>query len=313
MSTSLEGSTVRFSRAETASFLSCYHGHPPPLLRRVATALRFAADGRRRRIAWLVGDSSLDNKYWLSSPTQRPANGLDAVLAPGTRVPPDVAQLLNEALEGGGAFACVNCAVEESTLASRAGGRLLAHDEVVRDLIEDGDAIIVSVGGNDIALAPSVATIASLCSVLKRPCPPSASAIESGAVLGISHLDRMFGDAQRDYVASILSPRGKVPSLVAFSMIYYPLMRAGGSWADAALQLLGYNADPRPLQLLIRSVFERVTSRIELPGVKTVGCPLYEVLDAEDPDDFVARVEPSAVGGRKMAAAFAKLLFDRAV
>jgi hypothetical protein len=299
------------SRAETASFLSCYHGHPPTLLRRVATALRFAADGRRRRIVWLIGDSSLDNKYWLPAPTRRPANGLDAILAPGARMPSDVAQLLNEALEDGGAFACVNCAVEESTLASRAGGRLLAHDEVVRDLVEDGDAIIVSVGGNDIALAPSVATIASLCSVLKRPCPPSASAVESGAVLGMAHLDHMFGVAQRDYVASILSPRGKVPNLVIFSMIYFPLTSAGGSWADAALGLLGYDADPRPLQHLIRSVFERVTSRIELLGVRTVGCPLYTVLDANDPDDFVARVEPSAAGGRKMAAAFAKLLLEQ--
>jgi hypothetical protein len=54
---------------------------------------------------------------------------------------------------------CVNAAVEESTIGGRAAGALLPHDEFVRDHLSPRDVVIASLGGNDIALKPTLATV----------------------------------------------------------------------------------------------------------------------------------------------------------
>merc|ERR1719240_599245 len=90
-------------------------------------------------------------------------------------------------------------------------------------------------------------------------------------------------------------------------MLYFLDERAGGSWADFTLEKLGYNKDPEKLQLIMREVYRRGVSRITLDGVPVIPVPLYEALDGKDTNDYVARVEPSAQGARKMA----KLIVDR--
>ena len=89
---------------------------------------------------------------------------------------------------------------------------------------------------------------------------------------------------------------------------------AGGEegWADLALRLLGYDTDPARLQTAIRSLFARATSRIALDGVRVVACPLFNVLDPLKPSDYVARVEPSAQGAAKIAAAFLRIISENA-
>ncbi len=57
---------------------------------------------------------------------------------------------------------CLNTAIEESTLGNRDGDVLLAQDIFLRDNITENDYLIVSVGGNDIALRPTAMTIASM-------------------------------------------------------------------------------------------------------------------------------------------------------
>jgi hypothetical protein len=118
-------------------------------------------------------------------------------------------------------------------------------------------------------------------------------------------------------------------------MIYYPDENNVPSWANAALGALGYNRNPARLQLLIRKVFEEATryvhdwafgafcdsvhsssrvhenrplrrrkirkSSIRIPGSQVVPVPLFAALDGTRSEDYVARVEPSAIGGRKMA------------
>ena len=54
----------------------------------------------------------------------------------------------------------------------------------------------------------------------------------------------------------------------------------------------------------MRQIFRHATSRIRIPGTEVVPIPLFEVLDAKDPGDYEQRVEPSATGGKKMAASF---------
>ena len=84
-------------------------------------------------------------------------------------------------------------------------------------------------------------------------------------------------------------------------MIYYPDEANVPSWANGALGALGYNNHPEKVQLLIRKMFEEATSRISIAGSEVIPIPLFVPLDGTRSEDYVARVEPSAIGGRKMA------------
>jgi len=51
----------------------------------------------------------------------------------------------------------------------------------------------------------------------------------------------------------------------------------------------------------MRKVFELGTKKITLDGTEFVPIPLFEALDGNDSRDYVERVEPSAIGGKKLA------------
>ena len=109
-------------------------------------------------------------------------------------------------------------------------------------------------------------------------------------------------------------------------MIYYPDENATPSWANTALGALRYNTHPEKVQFLLvsifdyaylrvfaltriietiqRKIFEEATSKIQIEGSEVIPIPLYHPLDGSDSADYVARVEPSAVGGKKMAEFF---------
>ena len=122
--------------------------------------------------------------------------------------------------------------------------------------------------------------------------PPSA---------GLGYFADLFGNRVRAYATNLVAKRK--PRAVVICMIYYLDVRGRGSWADATLKLLGYNAAPKLLQRAIRHVYRTGTQRIRIDGVPVIALPLYEVLDGSDTRDYVQRVEPSPVGGAKMAAA----------
>lgn len=58
-------------------------------------------------------------------------------------------------------LAAINTAVEATTLNQRTY-RLRAQDRFLRDRIQTNDVLIVSIGGNDVALLPTPCTILSL-------------------------------------------------------------------------------------------------------------------------------------------------------
>ena len=122
-------------------FYGQYHGHPVEHLQR----LEILARENNKSIAWFVGDSTLDNKYWLHEPRQPARNGFEKVLQPAKSVQ-DVGYWVNRKLEEAGLrgeknlgdYLCLNAAVEESTLGSRQGWfssgsiYLNEHDQLVR-------------------------------------------------------------------------------------------------------------------------------------------------------------------------------------
>jgi hypothetical protein len=46
---------------------------------------------------------------------------------------------------------------------------------------------------------------------------------------------------------------------------------------------------------------DALRSKIRIKGSQVIPVPLFNVLDGKRSEDYIARVEPSAVGGRKMA------------
>ncbi len=296
-------------------FYGTYHGHSPVLLEALFNHL--VAEPRRQgiavRVVFLAGDSSMDNKYWI--PHREPSvNGYEDVLRPRTAAVPDIAHQLNKlfAATGSGAtgtrFVCINCAVEESTIGvRRKGTSLLLQDEFLRDHITPDDIICCSVGGNDIALKPTVATVVGV-GWLSR-CA-SAANIAAGTAWGMGHLQTLFGEDLRGYLNALCSKQR--PCLVVPSVIYYPDMNAkAASWANVVLKAIGYNTTPATVQNVIDRVVVDVRTQVTAGTVNAQAgrvAALSEALNGTHTYDYVARVEPSAQGGIKIAQLFVKIL-----
>ena len=169
-----DGSSYGYGSIPAREFYAEYHGHPVPHLRTLLPALRSSSDA----LIWTAGDSSLDNKYWfrdaLPAPEGSPYGNLLHPVGGSRRC--DVTYWLNRlSIERSGkndndetSYAAINAAVEATTLNERTR-RLRPQDRFLRDNIRPNDVLIVSVGGNDIALAPAPCTILSVAGLLCLP------------------------------------------------------------------------------------------------------------------------------------------------
>jgi len=285
-------------------FYSEWHGHTAAHLALLLPHLRGGSSSSAvRRLIILAGDSTLDNKAWVADAPRLPACcGAEAALSP-PRCVPDVAAALNAecAAPGGGRWACLNAAVEESLLRGRVrsdGTLALAQDASAAAALQPGDVLVASAGGNDVVLAPALSTAAALAALLLFA---SDAALQDGSAWGMPTLVALFRDEFQRYLRA-LCVRAR-PTLIIACFVYYP-SEAGRGWADAALGLMGYGRNPRRLQAVMRAVYRHATCRIAVEGVRVLPLPLFDVLDASPGSgDYVARVEPSAAGGAKIARA----------
>lgn len=223
MSLASESAAAPRRAVSSATFVNEYHGHTLSDLSAVHAAVRHGADGSRRGIVYLAGDSSLDNKHWLlGGRLQAACNGYESVLSP-PRTAADIAWAVNRRLQDSGLpLVCINGAIEESTISDRHKGRLMPQDVWIRDHITADDVLIVSVGGNDIALRPSAATVACIGSLVKLS---SDAAIESGSAWGLGHFVSLFRDDVAAYLDTLTAKCR--PRLIILCMIYYPHEAAG--------------------------------------------------------------------------------------
>ncbi len=76
---------------------------------------------------------------------------------------------LTDGLNESVTYAAINTAVEATTLNERSWIKLRSQDVFIRDNIRSEDVLIVSIGGNDIALAPTPCTIFSMAGLLCLP------------------------------------------------------------------------------------------------------------------------------------------------
>jgi len=250
------------------------------------------------------------------------------------RMKADVCYWLNKFMveQGVNQMCCLNTAIEATSLNDRACGCLLEQDEFIREHITPEDYLIVSVGGNDVALAPLLCTVVNLLTLVwcapqaciehaACACPPNAhvdlgcagcgvpgclTGTLCGWPLGMGYFVDLFCHRVKNYVERLVGKRR--PKKVVVCMIYFLDEKSTGSWADGALCCMCYNCFPNRLQATIRTMFRLATSRIDIPGTEVVPCPLFEVLDGKSSGDYIQRVEPSERGGQKMAAALLDVL-----
>ena len=259
-----------------------YHGHTKEHL---ISTLENLKELGKQSFVWLAGDSSLDNKYWIRDEMVNAINGYEQFLDPPQSVP-DICYHINCLLQGTDR-ACIMTAIEESALNERQT-ELMVQDQVIQDNIGENDTLIVSVGGNDIVLKPNASTIFHLGVLLLTPI----SVMKSTPSFG--YFVNMFKNQVEDYIQRLTSECH--PKQIFVCMIYYPCTKGCG-WADTSLKLMGYLWNPSRLQQMIKMIYEEATCQIE----NITPVPLFEILDSDNIDHYIARVEPSNEGGRLIA------------
>ena len=184
--------------------------------------------GAAKRCCFLLGDSSLDNKHWLfderrskasqmsaAGVTAAACNGYERVLRPPRSVR-DVAYWMNHLAErraGPGALLTFNAAVETSRIADRSGG-LLPQDEWAASAVAPGDAAVLSLGGNDIALAPSLRTMWNMLTLTSSPM----GLIRSGWAPGMGYFVKMFHGRIEQLLRRMFPEGAPQPSTIAVCM-----------------------------------------------------------------------------------------------
>lgn len=285
------------------NFYGEYRGHKISHLKTLLYCLKQL--NQQRNYIYLAGDSSLDNKYWLSNDEFLPAvSDYQYILDPPI-MKPDIAYHMNKLLSGTN-YCTINTSIEESTISSRKNG-LLEQDKFIKENITSRDILIVSVGGNDIALSPTVNTMWNMVLMMYMN---STETIQKGPsyAWGMNYFIDMFHNEVKKYILQIIGD--KRPKKIIPCMIYYPDQKPNGSWADVALSHLGYDTDPAKLQAAINQIFIHATSNIKIDGSEVIPFPMFKILNGKFTDDYVQRVEPSSKGGAKLAQAFVKCCFE---
>lgn len=321
----------------SSKFYNEYHGHRLNDLELLYKHLRNNNKNKNNNLIFLAGDSSLDNKHWFHEQTNA-INDYETILNPPVSRQ-DIAYWMNYSLvhetnnnndddnntnntnnnQKNLKWKVINCAIEESTVGARSCGRLLPQDKFIRDNIQSDDILVISVGGNDIALHPSLCTILNLISLtycstescLSNSCGTSLPCDDCfcGCVCstlsncfafpcGLGYFIHLFKTRIQTVLQNMTSKTR--PKYIFVCMIYYLDETRGNSWAEYALSALQYNQNPKKLQLVISTLFELATKQIQIPGTTVIGIPLFQVLNGKDSNDYVERVEPSAIGGKKM-------------
>ena len=74
---------------------------------------------------------------------------------------------------------------------------------------------------------------------------------------------------------------------------------------------VGYTENPEKLQLIIRTLYEYISKKgYNIEGVDVTTLPLFKILDGNNTNDYIQRVEPSITGGKKIATSFTDIVFS---
>ena len=199
-------------------------------------------------------------------------------------------------------FFSVNTAVEATTLAERSGGCYMCCPVHLANFAAGhsylgqhyrGDYLVVSLGGNDIALAPSIFTVIFLILILLCPyfllfkCNPI-----------VYYFVVLFKHQVQLYLKKVTKKRK--PKKIGVCCIYYLDEVNGDSWANCALFCLCYCVCPSVLQYRIKRIFELATSDIRLDGTEVIPIALFDALDGKSTNDYVSVSNRVYLEGRNL-------------
>jgi hypothetical protein len=343
-----------------SSFYSEFHGHRIEHLQMILDAIRRhdTNETTRTSILWTAGDSSLDNKYWFRDTVPAISHTVYSELFQPPVMKPDVTYWLNELLvqqqqqqqqcqqnqslqqqpmnpnedhstsaTTTKLYVAINTAVEATTLNERTF-HLREQDIFIRDHIQPNDILIVSIGGNDIAMSPLCCTICSIVSLIyciPTVCLQHQNTITATACYTIPYDDSCYGCGwsllsccSTPFVPCLgyfyhmfrtrvqlyierLTMKNK-PTHIVIGTIYYPDEYSHqSSWANLALSCLQYNTNPNKVQTLLQTIHYHATSNISINHTHVIPIAFYILLNGTIRTDYIQRVEPSPSGGKKMA------------
>lgn len=278
------------------AFYSNYYGHKIEHLASLQRTLIERFPNKHR--IYLAGDSVLDNKHWILKRSVLPAiNGYEHFLNPPTSVP-DVAYWLNKSLlEANLPYVAINTAVEEASIGEKTGSQgLNTNDLFIKDNLTLDDIIIISLGGNDIALKPNFQIMFAMGQLLLKS---SVEKIED-YTKPVAGLDTIVNIMVEGIILYIMKLTKVKPKKIIVTTLYYFGVNGKG-WADTTLNLIGYSKNPAFLQAILRRLTYELNQKIVIPGLNISVLPLWKCLDGSDETDYVERVEPSVLGGEKIA------------
>lgn len=285
------------NQINAVAYYDTYHGHEISYLKIIKNYFSQYFD----KIVYFAGDSSLDNKYWINNSS--PAiNGYGHILNPPT-MKKDLCYHLSNCLIGND-IGVINTAIEATTLEDRKTS-ILSQDCFIRDNIRSHDILIISIGGNDIALKPSLKTILNMACLVYLN---STETIKTGPdnTWGMNYFINIFKNDIKIYIEKLIEKT--IPEKIIVCTIYYPDEKSTGSWADKLLGYIGYDKDPTHLQEIIKQIHKYAISQIKIDGVQIISYPMYKTLNGKNTNDYVQRVEPSDVGGNKIAKKLSELI-----
>ena len=226
-------------------------------------------------------------------------NGYESILEPKI-MKPDICYHLNQFLENS-KYIAINAAVEESTLKSKQN-KLSEHDLFISENITPNDTLVISIGCNDIALNPDLTTVSKLFYLMDFTASGNAKNNT------INYFIDLFKNGITEYIRK-LTIKNK-PEKIIICMIYYPDLTLTKSWCGNILKSLDYHKFPNILQTIIEQIYNLAISKIQIEDLKIIAFPMFKFLDGSDTKDYVQMVEPSNIGGKKIAEELVKIILE---
>lgn len=292
-------------------FYDPYYGHPLKIL----NFLKQEFEEKQFNFIYFLGDSTLDNKHWVRNKPQKSLplfeKNLEYML-------PDISFFMNKKLyENNEKYICLNFAVEENHLKNRNNSTnnnlipLNGWEDYVSSNLTENDILIVSIGGNDLALKLNIPIILNLCLSLFL----SDDLLRKNPYLIYYILD-IYKNYLKQFLLDII--KYKKPKMIVLCGVYFPCIDYQDSWCKNILNIMKYNVPSyrKNIHCVLEMLFEEGLKSLnsenipELEGIEIKYIPLYKVLNCEDKEDYVAGVEPSVQGGEKMAEAFYNSIFE---
>jgi len=250
----------------------------------------------KKRIIWLAGDTTLDNKHWLED-IRKSCNGYEHIFEQAYSKA-DLCHWINHHMQvmDYKGWACINAAVNESSLTQRRKKGLLPQDEFIRDNLTEKDLLIISIGGNDLYSTLNFKRMTSMINFFLTKNPDKFAESEK-----FQCFVDLFKNQTEDYIKSLIAKHK--PRKIIVCSLYHPSIEGKG-WADKLLSLIRYKKNPSKVHKVVEAIFEQATEKIKIPGVAIFPVKLWELLDWRQPDNFIERVYPSAKGGKELSQGF---------